>query len=166
MTFEELINLLIQNLGPAIILEKDPHAVPPAIRVPAQRIAEIGQLLQTHKKTYFDYLSCITALDNGSEANTLELIYNLYSIPYDLQLMLKVLVVREKPGEPLPEVPSVSHVWRGANWHEREAYDLMGISFTNHPDLRRILLPADWEGHPLRKDYAVQEQYHGIETTY
>jgi NADH-quinone oxidoreductase subunit C len=166
MTFEEIISLLIQNLGSAIILEKDPHAVPPAIRVPAQRIAEISQILHEHKKTYFDYLSCITALDNGPEANTLELIYHLYSIPYNLQLMLKVLVVREKPGEPLPEVPSVSHVWRSANWHEREAYDLMGISFTNHPDLRRILLPADWEGHPLRKDYAVKEQYHGIETTY
>ena len=166
MTFEEIISLLIQNLGSAIILEKDPHAVPPAIRVPAQHIAEISQILHEHKKTYFDYLSCITALDNGPEANTLELIYHLYSIPYNLQLMLKVLVVREKPGEPLPEVPSVSHVWRSANWHEREAYDLMGISFTNHPDLRRILLPADWEGHPLRKDYAVKEQYHGIETTY
>jgi NADH-quinone oxidoreductase subunit C len=166
MAFEEIIRLLIQNFGPAIILGKDPHAVPPAIHVPSRRIAEISQMLHEHKKTYFDYLACITALDNGPDVNTLELIYHLYSIPYNLQLMLKVLMVREKPGDPLPEVPSVSHIWRGANWHEREAYDLMGISFTAHPDLRRILLPADWEGHPLRKDYTVQQQYHGIETAY
>ena len=166
MTFEEIVVLLTQKFGPAIILEKDPHAMPPAIRVPARCIAEVGQMLHEHEKTYFDHLACITALDNGLEANTLELIYNLYSIPYNLQLMLKVLVVREKPGEPLPEVPSVSHIWRGANWHEREAYDLVGIDFTNHPDLRRILLPTDWEGHPLRKDYVVQQEYHGIETTY
>lgn len=166
MTFEEIIGLLAQRFGPAIILAQDPHASPPAVHIPSQHIAEIGQMLHEHKKTYFDYLACITALDNGPEANTLELIYNLYSIPYDLQLMLKVVVDRNKPEEPLPAVPSVSHIWRGANWHEREAYDLMGIRFTEHPDLRRILLPADWEGHPLRKDYTVQKQYHGIETTY
>ena len=166
MPFEEIIRLLTQKFGPTIILEKDPHALPPAIRIPAQQIAKVGQMLHENKKTYFDYLACITALDNGPKANTLELIYNLYAIPYNLQLMLKILVIREQPGEPLPEVPSVSHIWRGANWHEREAYDLVGIGFTKHPDLRRILLPADWEGHPLRKDYAVQQQYHGIETTY
>lgn len=166
MTFEEIRVLLTQNFGPAIILEKHPHATPPAIRVPARCIAEVGQLLHEHTRTYFDHLACITALDNGPEANTLELIYNLCSIPYNLQLMLKVLVAREGPGEPLPEVPSVGHIWKGAHWHEREAYDLVGIAFSKHPDLRRILLPIDWEGHPLRKDYVVQQQYHGIETKY
>jgi NADH-quinone oxidoreductase subunit C len=166
MTFEEIEALLTQNFGPAIISEKYPHATPPAICVPAQCIAEVSQVLHEHKRTYFDHLACITALDNGLEANTLELVYNLYSIPYNLQLMLKVLVAREKPGEPLPEVPSVGHIWRGAYWHEREAYDLIGIAFSQHPDLRRILLPTDWEGHPLRKDYVVQRRYHGIETTY
>ena len=166
MTFEEIRVLLTQNFGPAIILEKYPHATPPAIRIPTQCIAEVGQMLHEHKRTYFDYLACITALDNGPEVNTLEIIYHLCSIPYNLQLMLKILVAKEKPGEPLPEVPSVGHVWRGAHWHEREAYDLVGIAFSKHPDLRRILLPIDWEGHPLRKDYVVQQQYHGIETKY
>lgn len=166
MTYEEIVALLAQRFGPSIILEKYPHAIPPAVRIPARYIAEVGQVLHEYEKTYFDYLACIIALDNGSQANTLELIYNLYSIPYNRQLMLKILIAREKPGDPLPEVPSVSHIWRGANWHEREAYDLVGIGFTEHPDLRRILLPADWEGHPLRKDYVVQPQYHGIETTY
>ena len=162
MTFDAIIALLTQNFGSAIILQKDERATPPALLIPAQRIAEVGQLLHEHEKTYFDYLACLTALDNGPEAGTLEVIYNLYSIPHHLQLMLNVQVARNRPGEPLPEVPSVSHIWQGANWHEREAYDLVGIHFTNHPDLRRILLPADWEGHPLRKDYETQQQYHGI----
>ena len=166
MNFEETIKLLTQNLGPAIILKKEPHAIPPAICVPSRRIAEICQILHEHKKAYFDYLACITALDNGPKTGTLEIIYNLYSIPYNQQLMLKVSVEKEKPSEALPEVPSVSHIWKSANWHEREAYDLVGIRFANHPDLRRILLPADWEGHPLRKDYKVQQRYHGIEITY
>jgi len=163
MTFEAITTLLAQNLGPDILLEEDAKATPPAIRVPTQRIAEVGQVLYTHEKTYFDYLACITALDNGPASGTLEVIYHLYSIPYNLQLVLKVCVTRSLPGTPLPEVPSVSHIWRSADWHEREAYDLMGIHFTGHPDLRRILLPADWQGHPLRKDYEAQQEYHGIQ---
>lgn len=162
MTFQDIIALLRQHFGPDIILEQEERATPPAILIPTHQLAEVCQMLHEHEKTYFDYLACLTALDNGPEASTLEVVYNLYSIPHHLQLMLKVRVARNQPGEPLPEVPSVSHIWQGANWHEREAYDLMGISFTNHPDLRRILLPADWEGYPLRKDYETPQQYHGI----
>lgn len=162
ITFKEIIAVLSQNFGPEIILAEDSQATPPALLIPSLRIAEVGKLLYEHEKTYFDYLACITALDNGPGVGTLEVIYNLYSIPYNFQLMLKVAVAREQPGASLPEVPSVSGIWRAANWHEREAYDLMGIRFVNHPDLRRILLPADWEGYPLRKDYTSQEQYHGI----
>ena len=75
--------------------------------------------------------------------------------------MLKVVLDREKP-----EVDSVVDFWRTAEWHEREAFDLIGVKFLGHPDLRRILLPADWEGHPLRKDYQHQEYYRGIKVEY
>ena len=94
----------------------------------------------------------------------MEVIYNLTSIPYEHNLMLKVVVPRNSNGSTLPSVPSVAHVWRTADWHEREAFDLVGIHFDGHPDLRRILLPTDWVGHPLRTDYQEEEQYHGIKT--
>ena len=91
----------------------------------------------------------------------MEVIYHLYSIPYDLHLALSVELSRKQPT-----VDSVTAIWRGANWHEREAYDLLGIQFNNHPDLRRILLPEDWDGFPLRKDYQEQENYHDIKVKY
>jgi NADH-quinone oxidoreductase subunit C len=127
--------------------------------------------MHTHEDCYFDMLSCLTGLDNGVEKaamdiGTMEVIYNLYSIPFEHGLMLKVIIPRNQIGEALPQVPTVSHIWKTADWHERETFDLMGISFTNHPDLRRILLPEDWVGHPLRKDYEAQEYYHGIQVKY
>ena len=66
----------------------------------------------------------------------------------------------------LPQVPSLVKIWKTADWHEREVYDLVGVNFKGHPDLRRILLPEDWEGHPLRKDYQEQEKYNGIKVKY
>lgn len=91
----------------------------------------------------------------------MEVVYHLYSIPFNKALAVKIIVPRDHP-----EVPSVAHIWRTANWHEREAFDLLGIHFAGHPDLRRILLPADWEGHPLRKDYQEQSTYRGISVKY
>jgi NADH-quinone oxidoreductase subunit C len=91
----------------------------------------------------------------------MEVIYNLYSIPYNHHLTVKVMLDRAEPA-----VESLTAIWKTADWHEREAYDLLGIRFNNHPDLRRILLPEDWEGHPLRKDYEHQEYYRGIKVEY
>lgn len=135
--------------------------VPGTIVVDASHIRSVCELLQSDPDCYFDMLSCLTGLDNGPEAGTMEVIYNLYSIPFHTHLMLRVIVPRDNP-----EVPSVTPVYRTANWHEREAYDLFGIRFTDHPDLRRILLPADWEGFPLRKDYRHQEYYRGVKVEY
>jgi NADH-quinone oxidoreductase subunit C len=159
---QKFINILTNSLGEDIILQADHQC----ITVPPALIAEVCMLLHTHEECYFDMLSCLTGLDNGVEKSTMEVIYNLYSIPFEHSLMLKVIVPRNKENEPLPIVPSVSHIWRTADWHEREAFDLVGISFSNHPDLRRILLPEDWVGHPLRKDYEAQEYYHGIQVKY
>jgi NADH-quinone oxidoreductase subunit C len=89
-------------------------------------------------------------------------VYHLNSIPYEHTLVLRVFVKRDGSSA----VPTVSGIWRTADWHERESYDLVGVRFEGHPDMRRILLPNDWEGHPLRQDYDVQKTYHGIEVKY
>ena len=106
-------------------------------------------------------LSCVTAIDNGEASGTIDVIYSLYLIPFDDHLSLKVTVARETP-----EVDTVSDIWKTADWHEREAYDLLGVRFVGHADLRRILLPADWDGFPLRKDYKHQEKYRSIKVSY
>jgi len=166
MNLEDIQQLLTRKFGEAIILSTDTEGTPPVLQVSAPQIAEVCRFLHEHEQTYFDYLSCLTALDNGVEENTIEVIYHLYSIPYNFQLGLKVILEREQGGRALPQVPTVSHIWRSADWHEREAFDLLGVIFIGHPDLRRILLPADWKGHPLRKDYQEQAYYHGVKVEY
>jgi NADH-quinone oxidoreductase subunit C len=166
MTFLHIKLLLSQKFGENMLLKEDTSSLQPILTVPAAQIDAICKELHENEQMYFDYLACITAIDNGPDKGTMEVIYNLYSIPYNVSLMLKLELARNQPGDPLPQVPSISHIFRTADWHEREAYDLMGIYFTGHPDLRRILLTADWEGHPLRKDYQLQETYHGIKVAY
>ncbi|MFY7887663.1 MAG: NADH-quinone oxidoreductase subunit C [Spirosomataceae bacterium] len=162
MTIQEIQALLIDNFGEEIVTKADHQC----ISVPSERIAAVCQFLFENEHTYFDLLSCLTALDNGEAKGTMEVIYNLYSIPYEHKVMIRIEFPRNQAGESLPKVPSVSNIWRTADWHEREAFDLMGIEFIGHQDLRRILLPEDWEGHPLRKDYQEQEYYHGIKVKY
>ena len=134
---------------------------PVSVMLPAEKLHAVMEKLHRTEGLYFDLLSCLTGIDNGPEANTMEVAYNLCSIPYEHQLMVKVSISRDEPV-----LPTVSDIWRTAEWHERETFDLLGIRFDGHPDLRRILLPADWEGHPLRKDYKEQEYYHGIRVAY
>jgi NADH-quinone oxidoreductase subunit C len=139
----------------------DYSSTPFSITIAADKILDVCNTLHQHPDLYFDSLSCLTALDNGKEAGTMEVIYNLYSIPFNHHLMLKVVLPRENPA-----IESVTSIWRTANWHEREAFDMYGIIFKNHPDLRRILMPADWEGFPLRKNYEHQETYRDIKVAY
>lgn len=166
MSLEEIQTILTTKFGEDIILATDTDASPPMLNIQAAKIAEVCLELHTHEKTYFDYLACLTGLDNGPEQSTMEVIYHLYSIPYNFQLALQVIIPRAVEEVALTEVPTVSHIWRTADWHEREAFDLVGIHFSGHPDQRRILLPNDWKGHPLRKDYQEQEYYHGIKVIY
>lgn len=165
MTFQEITGILTDRF-PEYDIQADTKNPQPALLVPVTGIASICRFLHEDERLYFDFLACITAMDNGPAAGSMELIYNLTSIPYGVNLTLKTAFDRNTGSGTLPSVPTVSHIWRTADWHEREAYDLMGIHFEGHQDLRRILLPEDWEGHPLRKDYDMQERYHGIYVRY
>lgn len=126
----------------------------PAFRVPRENLLDAMTYLQ--QELGYDHLACITALD-WKEGN-LEVVYNLWSYAKNRPLAVRVPVSADDAV-----VPSVTSLWKGADWLEREEYDLMGIRFDGHPDLRRIMLPEGWDGHPLRKDYDLKrEQYVGM----
>lgn len=110
--------------------------------------------LKNDPELMFDFLADVSGADDGKD---LWVIYHLYSVKHNHKFVLKVNVGRQDPW-----VPTLTQHWGAANWHERETYDLFGIRFEGHPDLRRILLPEDWVGHPLRKDYEFPDDYQGI----
>jgi NADH-quinone oxidoreductase subunit C len=157
---EELIESINKSL-PGIIKETNQEDSPVSIKVDAKDIRKICQYLRDQEDFYFDQCSCVTGIDNGPEVGSMEIVYNLYSIVYDHHLMIKLELDRSNP-----QVDTISDIWKTADWLERETYDLLGIDFKDHPDQRRILLPKDWEGHPLRKDYKLQEYYHGVKVEY
>ena len=160
MTTNQIFELLKGSFGQKV-LQINQSDSPQSIEITLQENQELFLFLRDNDRLYFDMLSSITGIDNGPEDNTMEVIYNFYSIPFDLHLMVKIKLDRESAI-----LPTVCGIWKTANWHEREIFDLLGIRFEGHPDLRRILLPNDWEGHPLRKDYILQEKYHGLKVDY
>jgi NADH-quinone oxidoreductase subunit C len=159
---------------PQAIVKSDLEAVDPWIEVSPERIVPVCRFLREEPDLAFDLLNCITAIDycepdpkKAAKVDWephLSIVYHLSSIRHKHTLVIKATLPRWKddaPGE-LPEIDSVAEIWKTANWHEREVYDLSGVRFLGHPDLARILLPEDWEGHPLRKDYTMPLEYHGI----
>ncbi len=119
--------------------------------VPLEHLVRTAEYLATEPSLRFSFLSDITAVDRYPIEPRFEVNYHLLSIERRDRLRLKV---RVQGSEPV--APTVTPVWPTANWHEREIFDLFGLRFQGHPDLRRILMPEDWEGYPLRKDYPVE----------
>lgn len=120
--------------------------------VPREHIVTICSFLKTWPESHFDFLADICGADRGVEEEPrFEVNYHLFSTTKYHRIRLKVLL-----NEDDVHVPSVTGVWRTANWHERETFDLFGVIFDGHPDLRRILLPDDWQGHALRKDFPLR----------
>lgn len=173
MTSAEIIAVLEEKFGPRIKSKKLDALDPYIVAEPGDLLAVCG-FLRDDPRLRFELLNCISGVDYletdpkkapkaGFEPH-LEVVYHLSSFTHRHRLVIKVILPRwkeNKPGE-LPEVPSVTGLWQGANWHEREVYDLSGVWFSGHPELRRILLSEDWAGHPLRKDYEFPLEYHGI----
>jgi NADH-quinone oxidoreductase subunit C len=173
MTSTEIIAILEQKFG-ARIKSKKLDTLDPFVVIDPADLLEVCRFLRDDPQLRFEFLNCISGVDYleldpkkapkaGFEPH-LEVVYHLASFTHKHRFVLKLLLPRwkdNKPGE-LPEVPSVTSLWKTADWHEREVYDLAGVWFTGHPDLRRILTSEDWVGHPLRKDYEFPLEYHGI----
>jgi NADH-quinone oxidoreductase subunit C len=162
MSFAEVKLLLTQKFGADVIIGEEISGLQPALLIDAECIAEVCLELRNNPKTYFDFLSCLTGVDYGVEDGRFGVVYHLASIPFKTQLTLKINKQNDRAESNLPSFPSITSVYKSADWHEREAYDMMGIYFEGHPDLRRLLMPDDWEGFPLRKDYQNAEYYKGI----
>ncbi|HTK20929.1 MAG TPA: NADH-quinone oxidoreductase subunit C [Mucilaginibacter sp.] len=162
MNLEEIKSILIQKFGESVIVGEETPGLQPALLIDPDRIADVCLELRDNPKTYFDFLSCLSGVDYGVEANRFGVVYHLASIPYQTQLTLKITKENNRDLDNLPSFPTISNVYHSADWHEREAFDMEGIFFEGHPDLRRILMPDDWEGYPLRKDYKNAEYYKGI----
>lgn len=162
MKTEEIHQVLLAEIGEEAVLEAVLDVQQPFLRIAPESFLSVCQYLHSTETLWFDFLHAVSGVDPGKEADYLEAVYHLSSLIHEHQIVLKVRI----PKEGTDSIPSVSGIWKAADWHEREAYDLVGIRLSGHPDLRRILLPEDWNGHPLRKDYETDESYHGIEIDY
>lgn len=159
MTPEEIYEKLLDQFGENV-LEFNGDALDPWIKIKPESTFDISKFLKENSNFEFDSLMCLSGMDYGADSD-LGIVYNLFSMKHKHKITLRVDLPRDHP-----KIPSVEAIWRTADWHEREAFDLFGIHFKGHRDLRRILCPDDWEGFPLRKDYVVQEYYHGIRVPY
>ncbi len=173
-TIEEIYNLIKENYPHFEIVLNTEFPTDNYLLVKSENLPELALFLRDNEETLFDSLMNLSGVDDangekikeedGSETikgGTLSVYYHLYSIKLRHKLTLRVSTNRENP-----EIESVSSIWLTADWHEREAYDMYGIKFLNHPDLRRILMPYDWDGYPLRKDYKNPEFYQGMKVPY
>ena len=153
LTFKQVYEKIREKFpeGAAAVVETpgDPYCV-----LKPEAVVPVCAWLRDDPETQFDLCACISGTD---DAKDLWVVWHLYSIPKNHRAVLKLNVGRDKPSS-----PSVSSIWKAADWHERETYDMYGIRFEGHPDLRRILLPEDWPGYPLRKDYEFPDEYQGI----
>jgi NADH-quinone oxidoreductase subunit C len=174
MNADEIHKLLVDKFGETKITGVNLTSIDPWVEVTPTAIAEVARFVRDDERLWMDHLNDLTGVDYcqpdpkkaakfGHEPH-IEVVYHLSSYERKHKITLKVKLPRWKDGKPgeIPEVESVAGVWAIADWHEREAYDLMGIRFLNHPNLRRILCPEDWVGHPLRKDYEMPLEYHEI----
>ncbi len=154
MSPQKLFELLKKRFGEAVLSLDAENSIPPKFVIQPDKVHEIAEFLKNTGDLEYDQLMSLTGQDLGNE---LSVVSHLYSTKFKAALALEAKVTREEP-----ELDSISDLYATANWHEREAYDMVGVVFTGHPNLKRILLPLDWEGYPLRKDYKPADYWHGM----
>jgi len=158
MEAKEIYEKLLSKFDDGILEFKEDKTIDPYIKIKPEILPDLCFELRDNEDFLFDYLVNLTGMDYGKD---LGVVYHLYSMKHKHRIVLKVDLNRDNPV-----IPSIEMIWKTANWHEREAYDMFGIIFEGHPFLVRILTPYDWEGYPLRKDYVTPEYYHGIKVPY
>jgi NADH-quinone oxidoreductase subunit C len=158
MTPAQIAQQISDRFG-AAITGSFPHDKHPRVHTTAEHWRGLAEYLRLEPSLEFDWLACLTAIDYVA-SNQFCCAYDFYSMSRSHWFGVKVYLDRDQP-----HVPTVADLWPAADWHEREAFDMMGIIFDGHPDLRRILLAEDWVGYPLRKDYVFPREYHGIPGT-
>lgn len=172
---EEIFEILKNKFPDADIQIDLETPTEPIISIPPKSVYNISLFLRDEEELLFDSLMCLSGVDDANgekikqeddseiiKGGTLSVYYHLYSVSLKHKITIKTSADRENP-----EVESVEPVWKTADWHEREAYDMFGIIFLNHPNLKRILMPYDWDaGYPLRKDYKNPEFYKGMKVPY
>lgn len=156
MTEQEVYQGVKQKFGEKVLEFQVEETLNPSIVVEKSIVRDVAAYLKADEQLQFDSLMDLAAYDPDGESE-LGVIYHFYSTTLDHYITLKTFVVRDAG-----KVPSIAELYRTADWHEREAYDLLGISFDGHPDLKRILMEEDWEGYPLKKDYVPAEFYRGM----
>lgn len=139
---------LINTRFPEAILGTNIFRNELTLTVKKDSVAEVARFLKEQEELDFDFLSDLCGVDRVETDDVFEVVYHLYSLSKNHRVRLKAPVPADTPC-----LPTVTGVWKTANWHERETYDMFGITFDGHPDLRKILTPDDFEGYPLRKDY-------------
>ena len=155
MTPDQIARTLADRFGGRITasLPADKH---PRVHVDADDWLSIAEFVFAEPSLKLDWLQCLSGVDYVADGKMC-VVYDLWSFELRHTFAVKVYCPRDNP-----HVPSVCDLWPAADWHEREAFDMFGILFDGHPDLRRILCADDWEGYPLRKDYVFPREYHGI----
>jgi NADH-quinone oxidoreductase subunit C len=154
MDYQQITNRIEQQF-PGVVIDQEENQKQ-FINLDSKNWLDVALFLRDEQDLKFDSLECITGVDLG-EDQELEVRYNLHSMVYTHKIEIRIRLPRKRP-----KVPSIEQVWRIGDWFEREVFDMYGIRFKGHRDLRRMLLPEDWVGWPLRKDYTMPELYHGI----
>ena len=148
MTFDEIKSTLAEKFSNAIL--DSPDGEEDVLYMNPKNWNEIAAFLQSDDNLFFDQMECLTGMDLGAE-ESLEVRYNLHSMKHRHKVEIRISADRNNPN-----IPSVEQIWRMADWFEREAYDMYGIQFDNHPDLRRIYMWEEFEGYPMRKDFPLR----------
>lgn len=152
---DKVVKKFEEFAGPDVVVESKINFEEPFLVIDSEHwTLPMAELLHNDPELRFNFLCCLTGVDYKEH---MEVVYNFHSLDLDHYLCLKVKMARSNP-----KIISTQPVWNTADWHEREAYDLLGIEFEGHPNLSRILLEDDWEGHPLRKDYTFDKKAMGL----